>query len=136
MNQSINTDSKNDKEPQQKYRIGTVSIKILGGGLKPVLQAPNLALSFYHGYSIMNARSLQKLSMKLNNTNCTWICPKCEFFNFSDSFFGEQVNLETENRFDFISVFELTAYLKFAKLQHVSSGFRCRLNTGSLMRLY
>ena len=24
------------------------------------------------------------------------------------------------------SVFESTAYLKFAKLQHVSSGFRCR----------
>ena len=23
----------------------------------------------------------------VNNTNCTWICPKCEFFNFSDSFF-------------------------------------------------
>ena len=37
MNQSINTDSKNSKEPQQKYRIGTVSIKILGG-LKPGLQ--------------------------------------------------------------------------------------------------
>ena len=35
----------------------------------------------------------------VNNTNCTWICPKCEFFNFSDSFFGEQVNLETENGF-------------------------------------
>ena len=35
----------------------------------------------------------------VNNTNCTWICPKCEFFNFSDSFFCEQVNLETENRF-------------------------------------
>ena len=35
----------------------------------------------------------------LNNTNCTWICPKCEFFNFSDSFFDEQVNLETENKF-------------------------------------
>ena len=31
----------------------------------------------------------------VNNTNCTWICPICEFFNFSD----EQVNLETENRF-------------------------------------
>ena len=27
MNQSINTDSKNSKEPQQKYRLGTVSIK-------------------------------------------------------------------------------------------------------------
>ena len=49
MNQSINTDSKNSKEPQQKYRLGTVSIKILGGGFKPVLRAPNLALSFYHG---------------------------------------------------------------------------------------
>ena len=31
MNQSINTDSKHSKEPQQKYRLGTVSIKILGG---------------------------------------------------------------------------------------------------------
>ena len=31
MNQSINTDSKNNKEPQQKYRLGTVSRKILGG---------------------------------------------------------------------------------------------------------
>ena len=31
--------------------------------------------------------------------------------------------------------FQSTAYLKFAKLQHVSSGFRCRLITGSLMRL-
>ena len=28
--------------------------------------------------------------------------------------------------FGFISVFESTAYLKFAKLQYVSSGFRCR----------
>ena len=35
----------------------------------------------------------------VSNINCTWICPKCEFFNFSDSFFDEQVNLETENRF-------------------------------------
>ena len=35
----------------------------------------------------------------VSNTNCTWISPKCDFFNFSDSFFGEQVNLETENRF-------------------------------------
>ena len=31
MNQNINIDSKNSKEPQQKYRLGTVSIKILGG---------------------------------------------------------------------------------------------------------
>ena len=32
--------------------------------------------------------------------------------------------------------FESTAYLIFAKLQYVSSGFRCRVITGSLMRLY
>ena len=33
--------------------------------------------------------------------------------------------------------FESTAYLKFVnKLQYVSSGFRCRVITGSLMRLY
>ena len=25
----------------------------------------------------------------VKNKNCTWICPKCEFFSFSDSFFGE-----------------------------------------------
>ena len=30
MHQSINTDSKNSKEPQQKNRLGMVSIKILG----------------------------------------------------------------------------------------------------------
>ena len=36
------------KEPQQKYRIGTVSINILGG-LKPVLQGLNLAFIFCHG---------------------------------------------------------------------------------------
>ena len=36
----------------------------------------------------------------VENTNCTWICPKCDFFNFSDSFFTDQLNLENENRFD------------------------------------
>ena len=39
-------------------------------------------------------------------------------------------------QFRFISVFESTAYLKFEKLQYVSTGFRCRVITGSLMRLY
>ena len=31
LNQSINKDNKNSTEPQQKYRLGTVSIKVLGG---------------------------------------------------------------------------------------------------------
>ena len=33
-------------------------------------------------------------------SGCTWICPKCEFFNFSDSFFDDQLNLMNRNRFD------------------------------------
>ena len=33
------------------------------------------------------------------NSNCSWICPKCDFFNFSDSFFSDQLNLEEQNRF-------------------------------------
>ena len=36
-------------------------------------------------------------------TRCTWICPKCDFFNFSDSFFDDQLNLMTPNRFDPLS---------------------------------
>ena len=39
----------------------------------------------------------------LQNTNCTWICPKCEFFNFSNSFFDDQLNLENQNRFDLLT---------------------------------
>ena len=35
----------------------------------------------------------------MQNSNCTWICPKCDFFNFSDSFFNEQFNLKSENGF-------------------------------------
>ena len=36
-------------------------------------------------------------------TRCTWICPKCDFFNFLDSLFDDQLNLMTENRFDPLS---------------------------------
>ena len=45
-------------EPQQKCCLGTVSKKLLeGGGLKPVLRVPNLALSFYHGSKHIVVRS-------------------------------------------------------------------------------
>ena len=36
----------------------------------------------------------------VENTNCTWICRKCDFFNFLDSFFTHHLNLENQNRFD------------------------------------
>ena len=45
----IRRNANNSKEPQQKYRLGMVSMKILGGGLKLVLRVPNLALGFCHG---------------------------------------------------------------------------------------
>ena len=35
----------------------------------------------------------------MQNSSCTWICPKCEFFNFSESYFSEQLNLDDQNRF-------------------------------------
>ena len=35
----------------------------------------------------------------MQNSNCAWICSKCDFFNFSDSFFDEQ-KLDDENRFN------------------------------------
>ena len=39
----------------------------------------------------------------LQNTNCTRIGQKCEFFNFSNSFFDDQLNLENQNRFDLLT---------------------------------
>ena len=44
----------------------------------------------------------------VGNTNCTWICPNVTFFNFSDSFFADQLNLENENRFDQLANFSGT----------------------------
>ena len=35
----------------------------------------------------------------MQNSNCTWICPKCDVFNFLDSLFSERLNLENQNRF-------------------------------------
>ena len=51
----------NKYEPQQKHRHGTVSKKITGGP-KPVLRAPNLALSFYHGSKHTVVRSAWRFS--------------------------------------------------------------------------
>ena len=48
------------------------------------------------GFTI-NAPLAQNLNLiSVENTNCTWICPKCDFFNFSDSFFADHLNLENE----------------------------------------
>ena len=56
-------------EPQQKYRIGTIrNIKLLGGGggLKPVLQDPNIALSFCSGSVIYQYKQEQEKSYSEN----------------------------------------------------------------------
>ena len=51
------------------------------------------------GFAV-NALTSQKPCMKLCKIQTTWICPKCDFFNFSDSFFDDQLNLENQSRFD------------------------------------
>ena len=65
MNQSINTDNKNSKEPQQKYRLGTVSIKILGG-LKPVLAVQHLR--FRKSGLFLNPRMVKMTATEMSKT--------------------------------------------------------------------
>ena len=57
-------------EPEQQYRLGTVSYKITGG-LKPVLQVPNLTLSFCSG-----SQHLVSSSVLVVNLHCD-ICRDC-----------------------------------------------------------
>ena len=46
-------------EPQQKYRFGTISnVKLLGGGLKPVLHGPNLTPIFCSGSQHLDSCSV------------------------------------------------------------------------------
>ena len=62
----------------------------------------------------------------MQNSSCTWICPKCEFFNFSDSFFFEQLNLEDQNRFISLLVkdVETTAFSTGTKNNKFVSGLK------------
>ena len=53
----------------------------------------------------------------VENTNCTSICPKCDFFNFSDSFFADQLNLENQNRFDPLANGSGTKLLKLGQIK-------------------
>ena len=55
---------------------------------------PDMTLDVYRG---------RKTTIQYNTTRCTWICPKCDSSNFLDSFFDDQLNLMTENRFDPLS---------------------------------
>ena len=70
MNQSINTDSKNSKEPQQKYRLGTVSIKILGG------------LNRFYGRPTSPSASImaQNIQLQGNRQNSNRCATLAEFF--------------------------------------------------------
>ena len=72
------------------YRLGTVSIKILGGGgLKPVLRAPNLALSFYHGSKHTVVRSAWRFSnSSMNHHEKVYLFSKIYTFKFNISGWG------------------------------------------------
>ena len=47
------------------------------------VQCDNCEMWVHNGCSFVTESQYESLE----NTNCTWICPKCDFFNFSDSFF-------------------------------------------------
>ena len=80
-------------EPQRKYRLGTVSKEITGGGggLKPVLRLPNLALSFYYGSKHTVVRSawrfsnssmdhhVKQINYRLKPTNNSYSCYKVQY---------------------------------------------------------
>ena len=83
MNQSINTDSKNSKEPQQKYRLGTVSIKILGGLNWFYRRLTSPSAIFYIQISITHMWFLQERYTILYSyiQICIWyICKLVSFF--------------------------------------------------------
>ena len=39
----------------------------------------------------------------LENSICSWICPKYKVLHFSDSFFSELIEVENQNRFEPLS---------------------------------
>ena len=47
------------------------------------VQCDNCEMWVHNGCSFITESQYETLQ----NTNYTWICPKCEFFNFSNSFF-------------------------------------------------
>ena len=74
MNQSINTDSKNSKEPQQKYRLGTVSIQILGG------------LNRFYGRPTSPSAEVDTVEAKNENWLCvmfTFLCTGMRHYNIT-----------------------------------------------------
>ena len=81
-----------------------------------------------------------KNEKKENNQHTQTWCSLPDFGKYNAGFLGWVFLIDRFliiwTLFWFTSVFESTAYLKFAKLQYVSSGFCCRVITGSLMGLY
>ena len=60
------------------------------------VQCDNCEIWVHNGCSFITESQYETLQ----NTNCTLMCPKCEFFKFSDSFCDDQLNLENQNRLD------------------------------------
>ena len=69
-----------------------------GAVLKDHQAVDNCEMWIHNGCSFITESQYETLK----NTNCTWICPKCDLFNFSDFFFFffffEHLNLENQNR--------------------------------------
>ena len=58
------------------------------------VQCDNCEIWVHNGCSFITESQYETLQ----NTNCTWICPKCEiFYLFQFLFFDDQLNLENQN---------------------------------------
>ena len=128
MNQSINTDSKNSKEPQQKYRLGTVSIKILGGlnrfyrrliSPSASIMAQNIQLFgprggfLTHQWIIIDELDLQ-FPLKVEERDSFW--PTVS--NYRIMWFGNNVTYVTLKSSTYISqILASDIYLLFTQIQ-------------------
>ena len=90
MNQSINTDSKNIKEPQQKYRLGTVSIKILGGLREH--RMPVLKFGVPHRQSLLISMS-QDFFFSIKDDTCDGVIKGIRNEVYSGTLFRTKLNI-------------------------------------------
>ena len=88
------TSSVTSLDPNQNCSIGLCSGAVLYG--HKAVQCDKCEMWIHNKCSLITESEFDSVE----NTNCTWICPKCNFFNFSDSFFADQLNLENGNRSD------------------------------------
>ena len=141
MNQSINTDSKNSKEPQQKYRLGTVSIKILGGLNRFFSRYLDDLLNIDNFYFEHMIDRIYPAELQLNKTNSSDI--EAQFLDLNLSISNGTVSTKIYDKRDDFDIVNLSIldgdvprrtsynmyisqFIRFARASSSVSDFNCR----------